>query len=84
MTEACYCSFSLSVAILILFLLVDVCLIIPFAEMLYMFAEVVLNLHGLGGKENEHFLVNSGTVYFQQMGSFVMVGRSFSRKFAVE
>lgn len=52
--------------------------------MLCMFAEVVLNLHGLEGKENEHFLVNSGTVYFQQMGSFVMVERSFSRKFAVE
>jgi len=49
-----------------------------------MFAEVVLNLHGPEGKEKEHFLVNSGTVYFQQMGSFVMVERSFSRKFAVE
>jgi len=48
-----------------------------------MFAEVVLNLHGPEGKEKEHFLVNSGTVYFQQMGNFVMVGRSFSRKFAV-
>jgi len=44
---------------------------------------VVLNLHGPEGKENEHFYVNSGRVCFQQMGSFVMVERSFSRKFAV-
>jgi hypothetical protein len=49
----------------------------------YIFTGVVLNLHGPGGKENEHFLVNSGRVCFQQMGSFVMVEGSFSRKFAV-
>ena len=49
----------------------------------YMVTGVVLNLHGPEGKENEHFLVNSGRVCFQQMESFVMVERSFSRKFAV-
>jgi hypothetical protein len=43
---------------------------------------VVLNLHGHEGKEKGHYLVNSGTVYFQQMVNFVMEERSFSRKCA--
>ncbi|KAG2644189.1 hypothetical protein PVAP13_2KG411310 [Panicum virgatum] len=38
---------------------------------------VELNLHGLEEKENEHFLVNTGTVYFHQTGSFVVGGESF-------
>ena len=41
------------------------------------FLEVELNLHGLEEKENEHFLVNTGTVYFHQTGSFVVGGESF-------
>ena len=38
---------------------------------------VELNLHGLKEKENEHFLVNTGTAYFHQTGSFVMGEESF-------
>jgi len=41
------------------------------------FLEVELNLHGLEEKENEHFLVNTGTAYFHQTGSFVMGEESF-------
>jgi hypothetical protein len=56
----------------------------PFSEKeYYMFTGVVSNLHGHEGKEKGHFLVNSGTVYFQQMVNFVMEERSFSRKCAV-
>ena len=40
-------------------------------------SEVELNLHGLGGRENEHSLVITGAVYFLQMGSFVMEEENF-------
>ena len=42
-----------------------------------LFLGVELNLHGLEEKENEHFLVNTGTAYFHQTGSFVMGEESF-------
>lgn len=42
-----------------------------------LFSEVELNLRGLEGKENGHFLVGIGTIYFRQMGSFVMEEGSF-------
>lgn len=43
----------------------------------YFILGVELNLHGLEEKGNERLLVNTGIVYFQQTGSFVMGEESF-------